>query len=177
MRNDAATVRALYARHYPAVLHYVLENNGRAADAEDMFQEAFAALWLRVKEGKFDAGAEPGPGGFLYQVARNKWLDVLRSAAKKRMDVLHSDHIGEVGAEVVTDDEDQRIARLREVYRLLDDKCRRVLDQFYFERMDLAAIASAMGVGEDSIRTIKYRCMMKLRAFRRKIGGEDQSGK
>ena len=39
---------------------------------------------------------------------------------------------------------------------------------------DLATIAAGMGVEEESIRTIKYRCMMKLRAFRRTISGEDQ---
>ncbi len=64
--------------------------------------------------------------------------------------------------------------RLRGVYDKLDDKCRTVLDQFYFERKDLATIAAGMGVEEESIRTIKYRCMMKLRAFRRTISGEDQ---
>ena len=63
--------------------------------------------------------------------------------------------------------------RLREVYAKLDDKCRTVLDRFYFERKDLAAIADEMGVEEESIRTIKYRCMMKLRAVRNVIRGEE----
>jgi len=65
--------------------------------------------------------------------------------------------------------------RLRGVYDKLDDKCRAVLDQFYFERKDLAAIAAKLGVEEESIRTIKYRCMMKLRAFRRTIAGDEDN--
>jgi RNA polymerase sigma factor (sigma-70 family) len=72
---------------------------------------------------------------------------------------------------------EDRILRLREVYAKLDDKCRQVLDQFYFERKDLASIAASMGVEEESIRTIKYRCMMKLRAFRQAISGEDRKEK
>ena len=71
------------------------------------------------------------------------------------------------------DDIEERIVRLRGVYDTLDDKCRMVLDQFYFERKDLATIAAGMGVEEESIRTIKYRCMMKLRGFRKAISGED----
>ena len=35
------------------------------------------------------------------------------------------------------------------------------------------AIADEMGVEEESIRTIKYRCMMKLRAVRNVIRGEE----
>ena len=69
---------------------------------------------------------------------------------------------------------EERLVRLRGVYEKLDDKCRNVLDQFYFERKDLATIAAAMGVTEESVRTIKYRCMMKLRAFRNAIRGEEK---
>lgn len=172
-RNDPKTIRALYTAHFPAVRRYVLENNGGMDDAEDMFQEAFMALWLKVKQGAFNTAGAQDPGGFLFQVAKNKWLDILRSAAKRQMSMVHKNHMEQVVAPEADDDIDQRLGRLREVYGQLDEKCRQVLDKFYFERKDLAAIAEIMGVGEESIRTIKYRCMMKLRAARRKIGGED----
>jgi len=172
-RNDPATVRAIYAAHFPAVKHYVLANSGTTSDAEDIFQEAMTVLWLRVKEGAFNASAEGDPGGFLFRVAKYKWLDVVRSAAHRHMKVVHDER--ELDLPIETDDDlDARIVRLRGVYDKLDDKCRTVLDRFYFERKDLASIAAEMGVEEESIRTIKYRCMMKLRAFRRTISGEDQ---
>lgn len=169
-RNDPGTVRGLYSKHFPAVRQYVLRNSGTTTDAQDIFQEAITVLWLSVKEGRLVPDADPG--GFLYQVAKNKWLDVVRSAAHKHMKVVHSEEALHHGNEP-PDDIEERIARLRGVYEKLDDKCRAVLDQFYFERKDLAAIASTMGVEEESIRTIKYRCMMKLRAFRKAISGED----
>jgi RNA polymerase sigma factor (sigma-70 family) len=176
LRNDAAVVRSLYATHYPAVRQYVLKNSGTANDAQDVFQEAVTVLWLQVKDGRFNANAEPDPGGFLFRVAKFKWLDVVRSAAHRNMRVLH-----DAGAHVPEEERDHeledRILRLREVYAKLDDKCRQVLDQFYFERKDLASIAASMGVEEESIRTIKYRCMMKLRAFRQAISGEDRKEK
>jgi RNA polymerase sigma factor (sigma-70 family) len=171
-RNDPVTVRAIYAKHFPAVRHYVVHNSGTANDAQDVFQEAMTTLWMNVKEGRMIP--ESDPGGFLFRVAKNKWLDVVRSAAHKHMKVVHDERSLEQRADA-QDDIEGRIVRLRAVYAKLDDKCRSVLDQFYFERKDLAAIASAMGVEEESIRTIKYRCMMKLRAFRSTISGEDQS--
>lgn len=171
-RNDPATVRALYKEHFRTVKQYVLQNSGTTSDAEDMFQEAMTVLWLSVKEERFSAGNDPG--GFLFRVAKYKWLDVVRSAAHKHMKVVHSEQLLERPAEVGTDVE-ERLARLRGVYETLDDKCRQVLDRFYFERKDLAAIAGEMGVTEESIRTIKYRCMMKLRALRKTIGGDEHN--
>ena len=170
-RNDPATVRSLYQKHFPAVRQYVLQNSGTGRDAQDMFQEAMAVLWLKVKEGTLVPDSDPG--GFLFRVAKFKWLDQVRSAAHKHMKVVHDERVLE-RADEAFDDVEERLSRLRGVYDKLDDKCRTVLDQFYFERKDLATIAASMGVEEESIRTIKYRCMMKLRAFRKAISGEEQ---
>ncbi|HRF78683.1 MAG TPA: sigma-70 family RNA polymerase sigma factor [Flavobacteriales bacterium] len=169
-RNDPTVVRMLYKQHFPAVKQYVLQNSGTTNDAEDMFQEAITILWLKVKEGSLSPNSEPG--AFLYQVAKNKWLDVVRSAAHKHMRILHDERQPDVRSEMA-DDTEEKLARLRDVYARLDEKCRQVLDQFYFERKDLATIASDMGVEEESIRTIKYRCMMKLRAARKTIAGDE----
>lgn len=169
-RNDPTVVRMLYKQHFPAVKQYVLQNSGTTNDAEDMFQEAVTILWLKVKEGSLSPNSEPG--AFLYQVAKNKWLDVVRSAAHKHMRILHDERQPDVRSEMA-DDTEEKLARLRDVYARLDEKCRQVLDQFYFERKDLATIASDMGVEEESIRTIKYRCMMKLRAARKTIAGDE----
>lgn len=174
LRNDPSTLRALYTDHFPVVRQYVLKNSGTVADAQDVFQESVMVLWLTVKEGRFKAGAGGEVGGFLFRVAKNKWLDTVRSAAHRNMKIVHEDRLHAEPLEM-QDDIDDRLARLRSVYDKLDDKCRAVLDQFYFERKDLATIAKQMGVEEESIRTIKYRCMMKLRAFRRTISGEDNN--
>ena len=171
-RNDPATVRTLYTKHFPVVRQYVLRNSGTGSDAQDVFQEAMTVLWMSVKDGRLVPDADPG--GFLYRVAKNKWLDIVRSAAHKHMKVVHDARALDPATDV-PDDIEERIVRLRGVYDKLDDKCRAVLDQFYFERKDLATIAAGMGVEEESIRTIKYRCMMKLRAFRKSISGEDQN--
>ena len=171
-RNDPAAMRGLYKAHFPAVRQYVLQNSGTVSDAQDVFQEAVIILWMNAKQGRLSTGTENGPGGFLFRVAKNKWLDVVRSAAHKHMKVVHNDQVLEHRSDA-PDDIEERITRLRGVYEKLDDKCRTILDQYYYERKDLATIAAGMGVEEDSIRTTKYRCMMKLRAFRTAISGEE----
>ncbi len=132
LRNDPAILRALYTDHFPAVRHFVLQNSGTVDDAQDVFQESLMVLWLTVKEGRFKVGPDGEAGGFLFRVAKNKWLDTVRSAAHRHMKVVPDDRIH---AEPVEGDDgiDERIVRLRGVYDKLDDKCRAVLDQFYFE--------------------------------------------
>lgn len=170
-RNDPATVRSIYTKHFPAVRHYVIQNNGSTDDAQDVFQEALTVLWLKAREDRLIPDSDPG--AFLFRVAKNKWLDVVRSAAHKHMKVVHDDRHSTLQTDAA-DDTEERIMRLRGIYEKLDDKCRTVLDRFYFERKDLGTIAAELGVEEESIRTIKYRCMMKLRAFRKAISGEEK---
>lgn len=166
--NDPAVVRELYAAHFHTVKHYVLNNSGTPDDAQDIFQEALTVLWLKAKEGRVQDNGHADLGGYLFQVARNKWLDKLRTPAHKRMHMV-VDEQTTLAEQADEDGLEERIARLRHVYAKLDERCRTVLDLFYYERKDLAAIAKRMGVSEESIRTIKYRCMMKLRSFRRMI--------
>lgn len=173
LANDPKTIGMLYRNHFPAVRQYVLANNGRKADSEDVFQEAVLVLWLKVKEGGFEGH---DAGGFLFRVAKNKWLDILRSPSKRQMNTLGDNHMELAGNAPEAGEAEDRIVRLREVYGVLDTKCRQVLDLFYFERKSLSVIAEAMGVEEESIRTIKYRCMMKLRACRKAISGENHQG-
>ncbi|MCO6483537.1 MAG: sigma-70 family RNA polymerase sigma factor [Flavobacteriales bacterium] len=173
LANDPKAIRMLYRKHFPAVRQYVLANNGRKADSEDVFQEAVLVLWLKVKEGGFEGH---DAGGFLFRVAKNKWLDILRSPSKREMNTLGDNHIELAGNAPEAGNVEDRIVRLREVYGMLDTKCRQVLDLFYFERKSLSVIAGTLGVEEESIRTIKYRCMMKLRACRKAISGENHQG-
>lgn len=164
LRNDARTLQVLYERHFPAVQRHVKQHGGTGDDAQDAFQEAVTVLWLSVKEGRITPEADPG--GFLFRVSRNKWIDQTRSAAKHAMRMVHDERAEE---DSLAEEVEERLARLRAVYERMEDKCRDVLDRFYYRREDLATIAAATGVTEESIRTIKYRCMMKLRAFRKQI--------
>ena len=174
LRSDVATIRALYDRHFPVVQRFVLHNSGTERDAQDVFQEAITVLWLNAKEGRVSSDRNGDLGGYIHRVARNKWLDMLRSAEHKR----ERRSIGTDGAGLVQepgDHSEERLEKLRTIYAALDEKCRAVLDRFYYEGQDLATIARAMGVEVESIRTIKYRCMMKLRAFRATIAGEKEA--
>lgn len=156
--NDPGVLKEFYSEHFPSVRTYVLQNSGSAQDAQDVFQEALVATWLNAKQGKLQP--ESNLGGYVFRIAKNKWLDRVRSAAYKneiRVEVERQDH---------TDngvDQEARIEHLQHIYAQLDGRCKQILDRFYYEKKDLATIAEELGVDINSMRTIKYRCMMKLR--------------
>lgn len=169
-RNDAAVVQELYDLHFPTVRQFIIQNSGTANDAQDVFQEAMTVLWLNAREGRVTASEDNDLGGYLFRVARNKWLDTVRSAAHRNgQQAMDSELVADTVADSAASEVEDRIAGLRAIYTRLDERCRLVLDRFYYQQQDLATIATELGVDEGSIRTIKYRCMMKLRGMRDRI--------
>ena len=128
LRNDPASLRALYTAHFGTVRSFVLANSGTGDDARDVFQEAITVLWLRAREGTLAPGTDPG--AFLFSIARNKWLDTVRSAAHRHMNVVHDQRMHAAAVEP-DDGVEERLARLRAIYERLDDKGPAALGRVY----------------------------------------------
>jgi RNA polymerase sigma factor (sigma-70 family) len=163
--NDEAYIALFYKENLPVLRTYVLQNSGREDDAKDIFQEAVLAMWLNIKEGKLDANASNNLGAYVFRIAKNKWLDRLRSASFRKNRSM-DEHVLNTPVEAPDDGTQERLAMLEKMYEGLDGKCRKVLDLFYYKKMSLEEIAAELEYDLGSIRTIKYRCMMKLREAR-----------
>lgn len=161
--NDSRVLSQFYAEQFPTVRSFVLRNSGNSSDAQDVFQEAMMAAWLNLKENKYSSKEGGKYGAYVYRIAKNKWLDRLRSAEHRNVNNIMSevsDRISEITEEESTS---ERIDYLQSIYAQLDEKCRQILDKFYYEKKSLEAIAKDLKYDVGSIRTMKYRCMMKLR--------------
>ena len=82
--NDIVALKHLYKINYPKVEVLVLKNNGTKEHAKDIFQDAFLALWKNVKQDKFVPQNESSINGYLYTIAKHKWMDYLRSKDYKK---------------------------------------------------------------------------------------------
>ncbi|MFB2119434.1 RNA polymerase sigma factor [Parapedobacter sp. 2B3] len=165
MRNSDAErlLTKVYVDNFSWFQRYVLKNSGTLEDAADIFQEGVSAAWLNLREGKFSGGAEQF-NAYVRQICKYKWINVLR-AASGRIIRMEAD-IG-VYEDLVDGEEVERSVQqshvLRASFSTLGEKCRELLGRFYFKRQSLAHIAALMNNTEESIKTIKYRCMMRLR--------------
>lgn len=170
--NDRNLTAELYRMHYPEVLRYVLQNSGDEADAKDIYQEAFIALWRNVKTDRLADKPGTNIGGYLFQIARHKWLDKLKSTQHKS-----TVRLADENAESDTDETNWVLEResqfeaLAASFEKLGDKCRSILKMFYYEKKSLEEIGSELDYDASVIRTKKYRCMMQLR----KMNGDRKS--
>ena len=168
LQNNEGILRLLYKEIYPKVRIHILRNNGNEAQAKDIFQEAFVAFWKNLKEDKFKVEETSSIQGYLLTIAKNKWIDFLRSSAYKKtvrtekVIQMHSEAIEENDEEVDTEQEAKIIA-MRGAFKNLGDNCRTVLRLFYFERKSMDVISKELNIGAASVRNKKYRCMEKLR--------------
>jgi RNA polymerase sigma factor (sigma-70 family) len=168
-RNDRKALETIYSRNFNSVQQYILKNNGSADDAADIFQEAIVAAWLNVSEGKYAVQSGNSLGGYIYQIAKNKWLDKLKSKAhKSTMRIEREDFVEAEEPDTNWELQEERHSKLKALYSKLDEKCRAILNKFYYEKKDLTTIGTELDYDQGTVKTLKYRCMKKLRTFHSK---------
>jgi RNA polymerase sigma factor (sigma-70 family) len=164
IENKNNVLEKLYKHNYKIVRNYVLKNSGTEADAKDIFQDAMLICWMNLKEGKFTVRNEFSLGAYLYKIAKYKWLDKVKSKRNKTTVNIPFADIESEEIDMLEQNEAQhKLSYLLGLYSRLDSKCKEVLNQFYYEGKRLEEIASELSYDLGSVRTIKYRCMQKLR--------------
>ena len=166
--NDIVALKHLYKINYPKVEVFVLKNNGTKEHAKDIFQDAFLALWKNVKQDKFVPQNESSINGYLYTIAKHKWMDYLRSKDYKKTVV--SSALTDTAAldddlNKTVDDKinDERLQNVMHAFKGLGAPCKDLLMKFYFEKKSMKDIAEELQLDAASTRNKKYRCMQKLR--------------
>lgn len=164
--NNESVLKELYQKNYPKVESLILKNNGTKEQAKDFYQEAFIALWKNVKQEKFIPKNETALQGYLYQIAKNKWTDYLRSSQFKKTTSLE----GEIMPEENQDDaiknlltKETELIQLEKGLKKLGEECKTLLKLFYYKKNNLKEIAQIFNIGEASARNKKYRCILHLK--------------
>lgn len=156
----------IYAQNFKSVEMYILKNSGDQADAKDIYQEAIVAAWVNVKEGKFEPQGGKSIGGYIFQIAKYKWLDKLKSKAYKSTVRLEHENQPEAVSDIdYSKDDESRLSYLANLYSKLDEKCTSILNRFYYQKMSLEDIGTELGYDQGTVKTLKYRCMKKLKGF------------
>ncbi len=163
--NDEKALQHLYAANYPAVERYVVQNSGSSDDAKDIFQEAFVAMWRNIHLGKFVPTGEGSLNAYLFQIARYKWMDHLRSTLVKKTTTLEEKHEHTMTFEEVNDKDIEKLNIIKEKFKQLGKNCRELLILFYYRKQSLKDIAELLEWTEATAKNNKYRCMERLRTM------------
>ena len=166
--NNEAVLKSIYQENYAEVQHYIMKNSGGEQEAKDIYQEAFLAFWNNIKNDKFKSTSNSSLNGYLYTIAKNKWLDYLRSSKHKKM--ISTSKLNNLDLEQVksefdeeSDENDQKLERAMKSFNLLGEACKLLLTKVYFEKKSMKEIAIELELDAASTRNKKYRCMQKLR--------------
>ncbi|WP_179022441.1 RNA polymerase sigma factor [Winogradskyella forsetii] len=168
--NDPQVLKNLYVNNYPKIEILVLRNSGSKDQAKDIYQDAFLAVWQNIKQDKFIPKSESSINGYLYTIAKNKWLDVLRSSGYKKTIVASQLGHFEIKDEEnndIDDDilKDKRLEDVMLAFKNLGAACKSLLRMFYFEKKSMKFIAEELALDSASTRNKKYRCMQKLKSL------------
>ncbi len=177
--NENKAIEQLYIAIFPKVKVYILQNNGDEDQAKDIFQEAFLSLWKNIKESKFSPGQDDNIEAYLFTIAKNKWIDYLRSFQYRNKISIHeveemivdSDDRDGVAAEELNRD---KASIAREAVNRLGESCKRLLKMFYFERKSMEMIAKRLKISTSTARNKKYRCMQQLREYVKEYQSDEQ---
>ena len=89
--GDERALSQLYRQHWPMVSHFVLQNSGTEADAQDVYQEGVMVFYEKVRDNSLELNCQIKT--YLYAVCRRIWLKRLTSRSRFGVRLLdNEDH-------------------------------------------------------------------------------------
>ena len=161
--NDGQALHSLYRANFPKIEKYVLDNNGSADDARDIYQDAFIALWRNIQLDRIDFTGLDKLQGYLFRIAQYKWLDHLRSQKRYKIESIGDTDIAEQATILLSSTEEEYLEKVKANYSKMESPCKEVLHRFYFLKETMLDIANAFSWTEATAKNNKYRCLQRLR--------------
>ena len=161
--SDKKAVETIYKENFNMVQALIINNNGSADDAKDIFQEAMVVLYEKVRSGSFELNCQIRT--FVYSVSRRLWLKRLQQQNR------YSDP-GDSMESVVAVEEDleaheQRNAEfdmMEKAINNLGEPCKSLLEAYYLQKQNMQVIASRFGyTNADNAKNQKYKCLVRLK--------------
>ncbi|MDA8409298.1 MAG: RNA polymerase sigma factor [Treponema sp.] len=160
--GDSAAFRDLMDAWGPRVLAFMKSRLDSEEDALDATQELFIRVWSAL--GRFRLGASfPA---WIFTIAAN----LVRNRWKSRsLDRRKTEAVGVELAAAPSGDpseaalDELRSEELRGAVATLPADLRRVVEFYYFAGLDIRETATALGLGEEAVKSRLFRARSKLR--------------
>ena len=161
--SDKKAVETIYRENFNMVQALIINNNGSADDAKDIFQEAMIVLYEKVRSGTFELNCQIKT--FVYSVSRRLWLKRLQQ--QNRYSAPGDNMEAVVPVEEELEDHEQRNAEfemMENAINHLGEPCKSLLEAYYLQKKNMQDIAAGFGyTNADNAKNQKYKCLMRLK--------------
>jgi len=161
--SDKKAIEAIYRENYNMIHSLIINNNGSADDARDIFQEAMIVLYEKVRSGSFELNCMIKT--YVYSVSRRLWL--------KRLQQMNyystvSDNLQET---IPVEEELEENERINNEFQAMDrainslgEPCKSLLEAYYLDKRNMQQIAQSFGyTNADNAKNQKYKCLVRLK--------------
>ena len=162
-RNDRKCVEAIYRENYNMIQMLIINNNGSADEAKDIFQEAMIVLYEKVRSGTFELNCQIKT--YVYSVSRRLWLKRLQQLNRYTGGLENLD--GAVPVEEEIEEHEKRnteFEMMDKAISSLGEPCRSLLEAYYLQKRKMQEIALNFGyTNAENAKNQKYKCLMRLK--------------
>lgn len=161
--SDKKAVETIYKDNFNTIQALIINNNGSADDARDIFQESMIVLYEKAKSGSFELNCQIKT--FLYSVSRRLWLKRLQQ--QNRFSSPGDSMEPVVPVEEDLEEHERRNAEfdmMEKAISHLGEPCKSLIEAYYLQKQSMQAIAANFGyTNADNAKNQKYKCLMRLK--------------
>ena len=157
-----AALRQIRKQSFDMICAWICRNNGRRADAQDIFQDVCINLVQNIRNNKYQHKAKLTTYNF--KVAQNLWFKKLRKSGRN----IPIDTFSDVFESPINIEEDLIVKERNEILHKylgrLSQREQEILKLHCFERQKMSKIATIMGFkSEQTAKNFKCKAMKKLK--------------
>ena len=161
--SDKRAIETIYRDNFNMIQSLVINNNGSADDAKDVFQEAMIVLYEKARSGTFELNCLIKT--YIYSVCRRLWLKRLQQLDRYSPPVENLELTVPVEEEI--EDHEKRNAEFEMMDKAigsLGEPCKSLLEAYYLQKQNMQVIAASFGyTNADNAKNQKYKCLMRLK--------------
>jgi RNA polymerase sigma factor (sigma-70 family) len=163
LNNSESVLKRMYVTYFPMILQLIINNNGTADDAKDIYQEAVIILYNKIKAGDFELSSKLKT--FIYSICRRLWLKRLSHMSRFGGDISDFQDYTPVDDEVDKHSEmDLQFDKMASALQLLGEPCKTIIEDFYIHNLSMQDICERFGyTNADNAKTQKYKCLQRLK--------------
>lgn len=162
-RSERKAIETIYKDHFNMVQALIINNNGSADDAKDIFQETIIVLYEKMRSGTLELNCQLKT--FIYSVARRLWLKRLQQQNRYAPPGDSMENVVAVDEDLEAHEQrDTEFEMMEKAINHLGEPCKSLLEAYYLQKQNMQVIAASFGyTNADNAKNQKYKCLMRLK--------------